>query len=81
MKLNHLVPRSDTNQRCNKEDKDSKHHYWILSGRIESTISNMISVDFICKYCNKRTTNFLTQEEYKTNQKLIEDSYVFITKK
>ena len=68
MKLNHLVPKYDSNQRCNKDEKESKQHYWILSGRIEATISNMVSIDFICKYCNKRTTNFLTQEEYRTNQ-------------
>lgn len=81
MKLNHLVPRADANQKCNKTDPNSKQHFWALSGRIETTISNMISIDFICKYCNKRTTNFLTVDEYKLNQKLLEDTNVFISTK
>ena len=81
MKLNHLVSKYEANQKCAKDNPDSKQHYWILSGRIERTVSNMISVDFICKFCNKRTTNFLTEEQYKVNQKLLEDNYVYITKK
>lgn len=81
MKLNHLVPKYDANQKCNKEQKDSKQHFWVLSGRIETTISNMVSIDFICKYCGKRTTNFLSVDEYKLNQKLLEDTNVFIPTK
>lgn len=81
MKLNHLVPKYDANQRCNKNEPNSKQHFWVLTGRIETTISNMISIDFICKYCNKRTTNFLTVDEYKLNQKLLEDNNVSIAKK
>jgi|694.fasta_scaffold77397_3 hypothetical protein len=76
MKLNHLVPKYDANQKCDKHDPTSKTHYWLPSGRIEATVSNLVSVDFACKYCNKRTTNFLTEEQFKTNKILLENQYV-----
>lgn len=71
-KCNHLVPKQDREKKCNPSDSNSKTHFWIPTGRIEGIgINNMISVDFLCKYCNKRTTNFLTQEDYNLNKKLL----------
>lgn len=70
-KCNHLVPRQEQNRKCEPNNKDSKTHYWIPTGRVEITVNNLLSVDFACKYCNRRTTNFLTNEEYKLNERII----------
>jgi hypothetical protein len=70
-KCNHLVPRQEQDKKCEPSNKDSKTHYWIPTGRIEITVNNLLSVDFACKYCNRRTTNFLTNEEYELNKRLL----------
>lgn len=71
-KCNHLVPRAEQNKKCDPSDLNSKVHYWIPSGRIETMFNNLVSVDFYCKNCNRRTTNFLSKEEYELNKKFIE---------
>ena len=67
-KCNHLVTRAEQNKKCIPSDSNSKIHFWIPSGRIEAMFNGMISVDFLCKHCNKRTTNFLTQDEFNLNK-------------
>lgn len=71
-KCNHLVSRLDQNKKCNPSDVHSRTHYWLPTGRIEAMFNGMISVDFYCKYCNKRTTNFITQQDFEINKKYIE---------
>lgn len=71
MKLNHLVPKHEQNKKCSLEST-SKIHYWIPTGRIEAQFGNMIQVDFMCKYCDRRVTSFLSQEDFETNRKLLE---------
>lgn len=70
-KCNHLVSKIDRDKKCLPSDINSKTHFWVPTGRIESMFNGMISVDFYCKHCNKRVTNFLTQEEYNLNKKLL----------
>lgn len=72
-KCNHLVPRADQTKKCDPSDPNSKTHYWIPTGRIEAMFNDMISVDFCCKYCNKRTTNFLSKDEYQLNKRFLEE--------
>ena len=70
MKLNHLVAKHEQNKKCSSEP-DSKTHYWIPTGYIEAKFNGIIQVDFMCKYCSSRTTNFITQQEYDTNKRLL----------
>jgi len=72
-KCNHLVPRTDQNTKCFPFDPTSKVHYWISSGRKEAVFNGLMSVDFCCKYCNKRTTNFISIDEYYLNKRFLED--------
>jgi hypothetical protein len=72
-KCNHLVPRADQNKKCDSSDPDSRTHYWIPTGRIQAMLNEIISVDFCCKYCNRRTTNFLSKDEYQLNKKFLEE--------
>jgi hypothetical protein len=70
-KCNHLVPKTEQNKKCVSSDLNSRIHYWIPSGRIEAIFNGMISVDFMCKYCNRRITNFLTQDEFNLNKRIL----------
>ena len=71
-KCNHLVPRSEQTKKCDPSDPESRIHYWIPSGRKEAIFNGLMSIDFCCKYCNKRTTNFLSMDEYQLNKRFIE---------
>ena len=72
-KCNHLVPKEYMESKCHPTEPNSKMHYWVPTGRIETMFNGMISVDFRCKYCNKRVTSFLTYEEYNLNKKLLSE--------
>jgi hypothetical protein len=71
-KCNHLVPREEQNKKCNPSDPESRIHYWIPTGRVETIFNGLISADFCCKYCNKRATNFFSKDEYNLNKRFIE---------
>jgi hypothetical protein len=72
-KCNHLVPRAEQNKKCSPFEPNSKVHYWISSGRKEVVFDDLMSVDFCCKYCNKRLTTFMTVDEYYLNKRFLED--------
>ena len=72
MKLNHLVPRYERDRKCDKTDPNSKIHFWIKTGKIEANIGDNIAVDFVCKYCERRVTSFLSQKEFDTHRKILE---------
>lgn len=72
MKLNHLLPRAERDKKCNKTDPNSKTHFWIKTGKIEASIGGNIAVDFVCKYCERRATSFLTEQEFNTHRKVLE---------
>jgi transcription initiation factor IIE alpha subunit len=71
IKCNHLVPRQDQNRKCNPQDSNSKTHYFVFTGHIEAKFNGAIQVDFVCKYCERRVTNFLSKEEYDTHKKVL----------
>ncbi len=72
-KCNHLVPRAEQNKKCSPFEPNSKVHYWISSGRKEVVFDDLMSVDFCCKYCNKRLTTFMSVDEYYFNKRFLED--------
>ena len=69
MNFNHLVNRR-TQNRCTK----NKDHYWMPTGTIEATVGNNIKVDFFCKHCEARHTEFLTMKAYRANEKILSNS-------
>ena len=84
-KCNHLVPKEHTESKCDPVDPNSKMHFWVTTGRLETMFNGMISVDFRCKNCNKRVTSFLTHDEYLLNRRLLNNKWgldvFFITTK
>lgn len=71
VKLNHLVPRQDQNRKCDPQDPNSRTHFFIFTGHIEAMFNGSIQVDFVCKHCERRVTNFLSKEEYDTHRKAL----------
>ena len=71
IKCNHLVPAYEQNKKCISSDPNIRMHFWIPTGHIEAKINNTIQVDFMCKYCEKRVTNFLEKEDYELNKRLL----------
>jgi hypothetical protein len=69
-KCNHLVARQEQDKKC-FPSPDSRTHYWLPTGNIETKFNGSIQIDFYCKYCNARTTNFLSKEEYETHKKVL----------
>ena len=69
IKLNHLVPRQDQNRKCDPQDSNSRTHFFIFTGHTEAKFNGTIQVDFVCKYCERRVTNFLSKEENDTHKR------------
>jgi hypothetical protein len=67
MKFNHLIERHDLKTPC----VENKEHYFVPTSQVESTFEH-VAVRFRCKKCGKISTSFMTKEEYKIHQKLIE---------
>ena len=66
MNFNHLVSRN-SQRGCTK----NKNHYWMPTGTIEATIGDNVKVEFYCKHCQLRHTEFLTMKTYRTNEKIL----------
>jgi hypothetical protein len=49
IKCNHLVPRHDQDKKCFPYSIDSKTHFWLPTGNVETKFNNSIQVDFYCK--------------------------------
>jgi hypothetical protein len=72
MKLNYLLPKIERDRKCDKTNPNSRTHFWIKTGRIETMFNGNIAVDFVCKYCERRVTSFLTEQEFNTHRKVLE---------
>ena len=69
-KLNHLLERKLAQGRC----PTGKQHYWVASGEVKATSGNNIAVYTRCKICEARETVWLTINEYKMQEKIINSS-------
>jgi hypothetical protein len=69
-KLNHLLGTRDRLGRC----PDGKQHYWIASGEVRATAGNNIAVHMRCNNCTARETVWLTTNEYRTQERIINNS-------
>jgi len=67
MKFNHLIEKHDLRTKC-IEDKE---HYFVPTSQVEATLDH-VAVRFRCKKCGMFSTTFMTREDYKTHQNLIE---------
>ena len=60
MDLAHLISKTNKNVPCST----AASHYWTTVGEPEASAGDNITVQFECKYCNKRVHEFLTREQY-----------------
>jgi hypothetical protein len=70
MNFNHLVVHLPKTHRC----LNSSSHYWVPTGTVEASIGDNIRVDFYCKHCKARHTEFLTMKTYRTHEKVLRNS-------
>jgi len=68
MNFDYLLNESQPKHRCNK---DQKHCYWVPTGNIRSMIGGYVNVTLHCRNCERREELFLTAEEFKIQEKLI----------
>ena len=66
MRFNYMLPKYESIRKC----PDDRQHYYVPTSHIEASLGH-VAVRFRCKYCSEITTAFLTDDEYKTNEKLI----------
>ena len=69
-KLNHLLERHLASGRC----PTGKQHYWVASGDVRATTGNNIAVHMRCKSCETRETVWLTTNEYRMQERIINSS-------
>ena len=69
-KLNHLLDKRIASGRC----PDGKQHYWVASGEVRATAGNNIAVYERCNNCGNRETVWLTTNEYKMQERIINSS-------
>lgn len=69
-KCNHLVVKEFQESKCDSSNPYGKSDFW-LPTRIEAKPNGMIMINFYCKYCDKRTSSYITQEEYASNRRIL----------
>ena len=67
MNFNHLLPKHELLTKCVGE----KQHSYMPTSHIEATIGH-VAIRFRCKNCNKLTTVFLSDREYRTHEKVLD---------
>lgn len=67
MDFNHLISRHDLMGECARD----RHSYY-PAGHIEAMVGNNVAVRFRCKNCGKISTSFLSQEEFRIHQNILE---------
>ena len=69
MNFEHLFDKKRKKTPCRaNENKDC---YWIPTGNIRSMIGDNVNVTLYCKNCSRREDIFLTSEEFKKQENLI----------
>lgn len=69
-KLNHLLGSKLAKGRC----PTGKQHHWVASGDVRATAGNNIAVYMRCKECDARETVWLTMNEYRLQERIINSS-------
>jgi len=69
MNFNYLMDQKRMRLLCKGIDKEAC--YWCPVGTIRATSGNNVVVSMYCKRCNSREDIFLSESEYKTQQKIL----------
>ena len=69
MNFNYLMDQKRMRLLCKGIDKEAC--YWCPVGAIRATSGNNVVVSMYCKRCNSREDIFLSESEYKTQQKIL----------
>ena len=71
MDLAHLVSKTNRKVPC----RGAASHYWVSAGEPQANAGDNITVQFVCKHCDKRVYEFLTREQYFLCENQIKRSY------
>ncbi len=63
--IGRFLPRNDMKSRCPNEEE----HRWRTYGDTRATSGDNVVINFICTKCDKRTSTFITHDEYKLYEK------------
>ncbi len=81
MNFEHLFDEKRKKTFCTANQND--HCYWVPTGNIRSMVGDNVNVTLYCKNCSRREDIFLTSEQFKKQENLInlelkkEDARVF----
>ena len=69
MNFEHLFDKKRKNTACRA--KQNQDCYWIPTGNIRSMVGDNVNVTLYCKNCSRREDVFLTAEQFKKQENLI----------
>ena len=69
MNFEHLFDKKRKKTPC--RGNENKDCYWIPTGNIRSMIGHNVNVTLYCKNCSRREDIFLTSEQFKKQENLI----------
>lgn len=69
MNFEHLFDKRENRRPCPTNQSESC--YWIPTGNIRSMIGDNVNVSLYCKNCLRREEIFLTTEQFKKQENLI----------
>ncbi len=69
MNFEYLLDERKTKQHCKSRPNESC--YWIPTGNIRSMVGDNVNVSLFCKNCGRREELFLTSEQFKKQENLI----------
>ena len=69
MNFEHLFDKKRKKTPCRANQNEAC--YWIPTGNIRSMIGDNVNVTLYCKNCSRREDIFLTSEEFKKQENLI----------
>lgn len=63
--ISQFLPRAESKSRCS----NGEEHRWRTYGETRATSGNNIVVNFLCSKCDRRTSVFITRDQYKLYEK------------
>ena len=69
MNFEHLFDNKRKKSFCSANQNE--HCYWVPTGNIRSMVGNNVNVTLYCKNCSRREDIFLTSEQFKKQENLI----------
>ena len=69
MNFEHLFDKKRKKAFC--KEKQNESCYWIPTGNIRSMVGDNVNVTLYCKNCSRREDIFLTAEQFKKQENLI----------